>query len=78
MLPIRIIMEYLVLSCEVLQKVFDRAAATNTEFVMSDVLTTEQTKSITQVLAMWTKLIGSLAVVYETAVSCFADDSAAI
>ena len=63
---------------EVLQKVFDCAAATNTDLVIFDVLTTEQTKSTTQVLAMWTKLIVSLAVVYETAVSCSADDSAAI
>ena len=43
------------------QKVFDRAAATNTELVIADVLTTEQAKSTTKVLAMWTKLMGSLA-----------------
>ena len=43
--------------CALVQKVFDRAAATNTELVIADVLTMEQAKSIIKVLAMWTKLM---------------------
>ena len=43
--------------CALVQKVFDRAAATNAEFVIADVLTMEHAKSITKALAMWTKLM---------------------